>query len=91
MVDGREKTPLYGVYESAIGELGLSVMKTVLPNSVRFRKEMSAEHGTIFRSTVFPADKSLLKGSGIEEAVHASLPRRQPDAWQFLRKTPRRP
>jgi cellulose biosynthesis protein BcsQ len=70
MVDGREKTPLYGVYENAIGELGLSVMKTMLPNSVRFRKEMSAEHGTIFRSTVFPADKSLLKGSGIEELVN---------------------
>ena len=70
MVDGREKTPLYGVYESAIGELGLSIMKTMLPNSVRFRKEMSSEHGTIFRSTVFPADKSLLKGSGIEELVN---------------------
>jgi cellulose biosynthesis protein BcsQ len=70
MVDGREKTPLYRVYESAIGELGLSVMKTVLPNSIRFRKEMSAEHGTIFRSTVFPADKALLKGSGIEELVN---------------------
>ncbi|MDR2385096.1 MAG: ParA family protein [Tannerella sp.] len=69
MVDGREKTPLYRVYESAIGELGLSVMKTMLPNSIRFRKEMSAEHGTIFRSTVFPADKSLLKGSGIEKLV----------------------
>jgi cellulose biosynthesis protein BcsQ len=70
MVDGREKTPLYRVYEGAIGELGLSVMKTMLPNSIRFRKEMSAEHGTIFRSTVFPADKSLLKGSGIEELVN---------------------
>jgi cellulose biosynthesis protein BcsQ len=69
MVDGREKTPLYKVYESAIGELGLTVMKTVLPNSIRFRKEMSSEHGTVFRSTVFPADKILLKGSGIEELV----------------------
>jgi cellulose biosynthesis protein BcsQ len=70
MVDGREKTPLYGVYESAIDELGLTVMKTMLPNSIRFRKEMSPEHGTIFRSTIFPADKVLLKGSGIEELVN---------------------
>jgi cellulose biosynthesis protein BcsQ len=70
MVDGHEKTPLYRVYENAIGELGLTVMKTVLPDSVRFRKEMSAEHGTIFRSMVFPADKTLLKGSGIEELVN---------------------
>jgi cellulose biosynthesis protein BcsQ len=70
MVDGREKTPLYGVYESAIDKLGLSVMKTILPNSVHFRKEMLAEHDTIFRSTVFPADKTLLKDSGIEELVN---------------------
>ena len=70
MVDGRERTPLYSVYENAIGELGLSIMKTMLPNSIRFRKEMSPEHGTIFRSTVFPADKTLLKGSGIEELVN---------------------
>lgn len=69
MVDGREKTPLYSVYEKAIGELGLSVMKTMLPNSIRFRKEMSVEHGAIFRSTVFPADKNFLKGSGIDELV----------------------
>jgi hypothetical protein len=66
MVDGREKTKLYEVYESAIGELGLTIMKTILPNSVRFRKEMSVEHETVFRSTVFPPDKSQLKGSGIE-------------------------
>jgi cellulose biosynthesis protein BcsQ len=70
MVDGREKTRLYEVYESAIDELGLSIMKTMLPNSVRFRKEMSVEHGTVFRSTVFSADKILLKGSGIEELAN---------------------
>jgi hypothetical protein len=70
MVDGREKRPLYRVYESAIGELGLLVMKTMLPNSIRFRKKMSAEHSTIFRSTVFLADKTLLKGSGIEELIN---------------------
>ncbi|GHT34185.1 conjugal transfer protein TraA [Bacteroidia bacterium] len=63
MVDGREKTPLYEAYENAIGELGLQIMKTSLPNSIRFRKEMSGESRSIFRSTLFPADKNLLKGS----------------------------
>jgi cellulose biosynthesis protein BcsQ len=63
MVDNREKSPLYEAYESAIGELGLTVMKTSLPNSLRFRKEMSGERGSIFRSTLFPADRALLKGS----------------------------
>jgi cellulose biosynthesis protein BcsQ len=66
MVDSREKSPLYEAYENAIGELGLQIMKTSLPNSVRFRKEMSEERNSIFRSTLFPADKSLLKGSNID-------------------------
>jgi cellulose biosynthesis protein BcsQ len=67
MVDSREKTPLYEAYENAIGELGLQIMKTSLPNSVRFRKEMSEDKNSVFRSTLFPADKSLLKGSRIDE------------------------
>lgn len=67
MVDSREKTPLYEAYEGAIAELGLSIMKTALPNSLRFRKEMSSERNTVFRSTLFPADRALLKGSRIDE------------------------
>jgi cellulose biosynthesis protein BcsQ len=70
MVDGREKTPLYEAYESAIDELGLQIMKTSLPNSLRFRKEMSGDRNTIFRSTLFPADKNLLKGSNIDELAN---------------------
>jgi cellulose biosynthesis protein BcsQ len=67
MVDGREKTPLYEAYESAIAELGLQVMKTSLPDSKRFRKEMSDERRTVFRSTLFPPDRALLKDSNIDE------------------------
>jgi cellulose biosynthesis protein BcsQ len=70
MVDRRENTPLYAAYEAAIDELGLTVMKTSLPSSIRFRKEMSGERGTIFRSTLFPADKTLLKGSNIDELAN---------------------
>ena len=70
MVDSREKTPLYEAYEDAIEELGLQIMKTSLPNSIRFRKEMSGEKNTVFRSTLFPADKALLKGSNIDELAN---------------------
>jgi hypothetical protein len=70
MVDGREKTPLYEAYENAIAELGLQIMRTSLPNSIRFRKEMSEDRNTIFRSTLFPADKALLKGSNIDELAN---------------------
>ena len=67
MVDGREKTPLYGIYEEAIAELGLQVMKTSLPDSKRFRKEMSVDRRSVFRSTLFPPDRALLRESNIEE------------------------
>lgn len=69
MVDGREKTELYEVFETVIGELGLPLMKTAIPNSVRYKKEVSSERKSVFRSTLFPPDKSLLKGSNLEELV----------------------
>ena len=69
MVDGRERTELYNAYDGAIVELGLQVMQTVIPDSKRFRREMSAAHRPVFRSTLFPVDKSLLKGSNVEELV----------------------
>jgi hypothetical protein len=44
-------------------------METVLPDSKRFRREMTGGHKPVFRSTLFPVDKSLLRGSNIEELV----------------------
>jgi hypothetical protein len=44
-------------------------METVLPDSKRFRREMTGRHKPVFRSTLFPVDKSLLRGSNIEELV----------------------
>jgi cellulose biosynthesis protein BcsQ len=70
MVDGRERSELYKAYDNAIEELGLQVMQTIIPDSKRFRKELSETHRAIFRSTLFPADKSLIKGSNIEELVN---------------------
>jgi cellulose biosynthesis protein BcsQ len=70
MVDGRERTELYDAYDSAIAELGLQVMKTVIPDSKRFRREMTGTHRPVFRSTLFPVDKSLLAGSNIEELTN---------------------
>jgi len=69
MVDGREKTDLYQAYDNAIAELGLQTMKTVIPDTKRFRRELNEAHRPVFRSTLFPVDKSLVKGSNIEELV----------------------
>lgn len=66
LVDGREKTELYEVYEQVIAELGLDVLKTFLPDSKRFRRELSAGHRPLFRSSMFPADRALIKGSHLD-------------------------
>lgn len=70
MVDAREKTPLYDAYVDAISELGLTQLKTHVPDTKRFRREMDETHRTFFRSTAFPPDKQLIKGSGINELVN---------------------
>lgn len=67
MVDGREKTPLYEAYNDAIGELGLSLLDTRIPDTKRFRREMDETHRAIFRSTIFPPDKNLIKGSNVDD------------------------
>ena len=66
MVDGREKNELYEVYENVIGELGLNILKTFVPDSKRFRRELNTVHKPVFRSTLFPSHKSLLKGSNLD-------------------------
>ncbi len=68
-VDGREKTDLYEIYEKTIGELGLPLMKTYIPDTKRYKKELSGEKQSVFRSTLFPADKRMIKGSNLEELV----------------------
>jgi cellulose biosynthesis protein BcsQ len=67
LVDGREKNELYSVYEDVISELDFPILKTFLPNAVRFRREQNIEHKPLFLSTLFPADKTLLKGSNLDE------------------------
>lgn len=66
LVDGREKTELYEVYEAVIKELDFPLLRTFLPNAVRFRREQNIEHKPLFLSTLFPPDKSLLKGSNLD-------------------------
>ena len=73
MVDGREKSELYGVYEEIIRELGLQVLQTFLPDSKRFRRELTGEHKAVFRSTLFPVDNALAKGSHIREITDEIL------------------
>lgn len=73
LVDGREKTELYDVYEEVIDQLGFPLFKTFLPDSKRFRKEQSISHKALFRSTLFPADKALVRGSKLDLLIEELL------------------
>lgn len=68
-VDKREKTDLYQLYEKTIFELELSLMTTYIPDTKRYKKEMYGESPTIFRSTLFPADRRLMRGSNLEDLI----------------------
>ena len=67
MVDGREKNELYSLYEDVIAEMGLSIMSTRLPDSKKFRRDLSEGRMSVFCSTIFSKVMSLLNGCGIRE------------------------
>ena len=73
LVDGREKSELYEVYEEVIEKLGFPLFKTFLPDSKRFRREQSINHKALFRSTLFPADKALVRGSNLDTLIDEML------------------
>lgn len=67
MVDGRERTDLYRIYETVAAQMGVPILKTVLPDSKRFRREATEEKDkALFRSTLFPPDRTLIKGSNLD-------------------------
>ena len=49
------------------------MLKTCLPDSKRFRRELSIGHKALFRSTIFPADRALVRGSNLNEIVDEIL------------------
>ncbi|WP_312508834.1 ParA family protein [Chryseobacterium culicis] len=65
-VDGREKTGLYEAYNSVIQDLGLSIMKSNVGDSKRFRKETDDTSNYVFRSSLLPAEPQLLKATRMD-------------------------
>ena len=60
MIDRRERTPLYDLYEKALAAFGLPMMQTNIPQRLRFSKELRPEGGAICRSTLFPGERSFV-------------------------------
>lgn len=68
LVDAREKTELYDQYEKLFAEYGLITLKTRIPDTKKFRREGSKTlPRAVFRSTVMPPDKTLIKGTRLPE------------------------
>ena len=65
MVDRRERTPLYDQYEKALAIFGLSKLDTHVPYRSKFSKELSGI-GPVYRSTLFPPDRSFARDGCIE-------------------------
>ena len=69
-VPSKAKTRLCGIIDNYLEELGLRSLDTVLSNSSRFFKDGAAVGKVgMFRSTMLPPDKRLLKGSNLPELV----------------------
>ena len=43
--------------------------ESIYPGHETIQKELDAQRKTVFRSTLFPADKRLVKGSNMEELI----------------------
>lgn len=64
-INNRESKMLYNVGNRIMKELGVKKMKSEIPDTSKFKKELSASR-EIFRSTLFPPNKSLLQGVKLE-------------------------
>lgn len=74
LVDAREKTDLYERYEEVFEEQMLQTLKTRLPDAKKYRREGSKDAArAVFRSTLLPPDKNLLKGSRLVELADEIL------------------
>ena len=69
MVDRREKTALYDFYNRIMDEMQLKRLIQTIPDTKKYRKELSDECRGFFRSTFFPPERKLLYGSQIDYLV----------------------
>jgi cellulose biosynthesis protein BcsQ len=67
MVVSGSRRELYEHYENIIDGANIPLLKTAIPRSLRYDREQSIKgNESVFLSTVFPPDKTLLKDSNFE-------------------------
>ena len=65
-VNRRVSADLFNVYNKIMKQLKLNVLKTVMPDSHRYCKEITATGKPFFRCTLFPPTAKLIKGSNLD-------------------------
>jgi len=62
---------LYDMYCAVIKKMNLNLLQTEIPFTIKYRKELSPalSNRQVFRSTLFPPHKALIKGSNIDLLV----------------------
>lgn len=69
-IDNRESKAIYNVANNMVKELKIKKMKAELLETNKFKKELSAVNkGNFFRSTLFPPNPTLVRGTGLEMFV----------------------
>lgn len=72
-VDGREKSPLYKIYEKVIADLNLPLMNAYISDTKRFRKDGTDNQKWVFRSTLLPADEKGMNGCHLDDFISEFL------------------
>ena len=69
MVDRRGRKDLYDAWNRVIDKMGLRLLSSHIPNTLRYNKEADPVCKGVFRSTLFPPDPRQEKDSGLPELV----------------------
>jgi cellulose biosynthesis protein BcsQ len=64
-----ENRDIYESYNAIIEQLNLNVLRTEIPFTIKYKREMSQNSRQIFRSTLFPAGRALIKGTHLDSLV----------------------
>ena len=73
MIDRRERTPLYELYEAAIRQLGLPIMTTHVPYRSKFNKELLADGTGVGRSTLLAPERTFVAEARIDALASEML------------------
>ena len=66
MVDRRERTTLYDIYQQGFSLLGLDCLQTRIPVRSNFTKDLSSTGGPVYRNTLFAPDAAFTRECGFD-------------------------